>query len=52
MQKVNSKQLTVIYDAPKGPSFRPNIPAQTEPINGKKINNKYIKIFEIINFKI
>jgi len=44
MKKVNTKQPTVINDAPKGPSFRPNNPAQKEPINGKKINNKYIKI--------
>jgi hypothetical protein len=52
MKKANSKQLTVIKDAPKGPSFRPNNPAQKEPINGKKINNRYIKNFEAINFKI
>jgi len=40
-----------MYDAPKGPSFRPNNPAQKEPINGKKINNKYIRNFEVINLK-
>ena len=40
-----------MYDAPKGPSFRPNNPAQKEPINGKKINNKYIESFKVINFK-
>jgi hypothetical protein len=45
MKKANNKQLTVMYDAPKGPSFRPNNPAQKEPINGKKINNKYIEGF-------
>ena len=45
MKKVRHKQLTVIHDAPRGPSFRPNNPAQKEPINGKKINNKYIKSF-------
>ena len=50
-KKVNTKQLTVIYDAPRGPSFRPNNPAQKEPISGKKINNKYIESFEIINPK-
>ena len=41
----------MIYDAPTGPSFRPNNPAQKDPINGKKINNKYIKDFQIINLK-
>ena len=44
-KKVNHKQLTVTQDAPKGPSFLPNNPAQKEPIKGKKINNKYIKNF-------
>jgi len=42
MKKANNKQLTVMYDAPKRPSFRPKNPAQKEPINGKKINNKNI----------
>jgi len=51
VKKANSRQLTVTYDAPKGPSFRPNNPAQKEPINGKKINNKYIKSLEVINLK-
>jgi len=38
IKKVNTKQLTVIHDAPKGPNFLPNNPAQKEPINGKKIS--------------
>lgn len=49
MKKANNKQLTVIYDAPNGPTFRPNNPAQKEPINGKKIKSKYIKNFLVIN---
>ena len=43
------KQITVTKDDPKGPRIRPNNPAQIEPINGKKINNKYIKTVQIIN---
>ena len=47
IKKVNTKQLTVIHDAPKGPNFLPNNPAQKEPINAQKIqnNNKYINNF-------
>ena len=51
IKKVNTKQLTVIHDASKGPTFLPNNPAQKESINGKKINNKYINDFQIINLK-
>ena len=45
IKKASNKQLTVIYDAPKGPSLRPNNPAQKDPIKGKKINNKYMRSF-------
>lgn len=51
MKNVNVKQNTVIYDDPKGPRNLPNNPAQQELINGKKTNNKYIKVVEIINPK-
>jgi hypothetical protein len=44
MKKADNKQPTVIKDAPKGPSFRPNNPAQKDPISGKKINSKYITL--------
>jgi len=40
-----------MHDDPRGPNFRPNNPAQKELISGKKINNKYIKSFEVVNFK-
>ena len=50
MKKANNKQLTVIKDAPKGPSFRPNNPAQKDPINGRKINNKYIRVFRHLTY--
>ena len=45
MKKVSNKQVTVTQHAPGGPSFRPNNPAQKDPISGKKINNKYIRSF-------
>merc|ERR1712127_463974 len=51
-KNVNTKQLTVTHDAPKGPNFLPNNPAQKELINGKKINNRYINNFQVINPKI
>ena len=46
MKKVNTKQFTMIQEAPKKPSFLPNYPAHKRPINGKKIDNKYIKFLK------
>jgi len=34
-----------MYHAPKEPSFRPNNPAQKEPMTNSIVNNKYIKSF-------
>jgi len=40
------KQETVINTDPFGPIFLPNIPAVIDPIKGKKIKFKYIKVLE------
>jgi len=45
MKNADIKQVTVTTEEPNGPILRPNKPALKEPINGKKINNKYIKFF-------
>ena len=42
--KVVHKHTTVTIEDPVGPSTRPNIPAEKDPINGKKITSKYILV--------
>ena len=42
IRKVTHKQETVTIEDPIGPSSRPNIPAEKDPIKGKKIDIKYI----------
>jgi hypothetical protein len=50
MINVVVKQITVIYDDPKGPINRPNNPAQQELNKGKNTNKIYVKPFKIIRY--